>query len=212
MTRPATDSDNPHSPGRVAGHDYWILTGNPLEGHQVVPTVQVHKSTFGKAPRELSGDRGPYTRENENAARAQGVRRVSLLMPGHKTARRRRYEKQPWFRAAQGFRAGIEARISRLKRAPRTKAVCALGPVAGGKAWQRGRLTAGPAPTGLREVPSRLFPEPRAPRAGELLNSSARARHRDSKRRSHAVRLQSLGVRVPRVQCGLRAAGQVQLV
>lgn len=44
------------------------------------------------------------------------MRRVSLPKPGHKMAGRRRYEKQPWFRAAQRFRNGIEARISQLKR------------------------------------------------------------------------------------------------
>jgi transposase, IS5 family len=97
--------------------DYQLLKGNPPEGPQVVPTVQAHKTLLGKAPREVSGDRGTYSRENEKAARAQGVRRVSLPMPGHKTTRRRRYEKQVWFRAAQRFRNGIEARISQLKRA-----------------------------------------------------------------------------------------------
>jgi transposase, IS5 family len=39
-----------------------------------------------------------------------GVKRVCLPKPGHKTARRRRYERQRWFRAARRFRAGIEGR------------------------------------------------------------------------------------------------------
>jgi hypothetical protein len=42
---------------------------------------------------------------------------VSLPQPGHKTNQRRRYEKQPWFRAAQRFRNGIEGRINQLRRA-----------------------------------------------------------------------------------------------
>jgi IS5 family transposase len=46
-----------------------------------------------------------------------GVRHVSLPQPGYKSDRRRQHEKQPWFRAAQRFRNGIEGRISQLRRA-----------------------------------------------------------------------------------------------
>jgi IS5 family transposase len=40
-----------------------------------------------------------------------------LPQRGYKSARRRRYEKQPWFRAARRFRNGIEGRISQVRRA-----------------------------------------------------------------------------------------------
>jgi transposase, IS5 family len=56
---------------------------------------------FGKAPREVSGDRGIHSPENERQARALGVRRVSLPNPGFKTKRHQRRERQPWFRAAR---------------------------------------------------------------------------------------------------------------
>ena len=45
-----------------------------------------------------------------------GVKQVALPQPGAKTAARRRHEQQRWFRRAQRFRAGIEGRISLLRR------------------------------------------------------------------------------------------------
>ena len=45
------------------------------------------------------------------------MRRVSLPKPGYKSKRCQRREWQPWFRAAQRFRNGIEGRISHLRRA-----------------------------------------------------------------------------------------------
>ena len=97
--------------------EYRVLVGNPDEAQYLIPSVQHHRQLFGKPPREVCGDRGIHSTANEKEARALGVRRVSLPQPGYKTNRRRRYEKQPWFRAAQRFRNGIEGRISQLRRA-----------------------------------------------------------------------------------------------
>ncbi len=94
-----------------------LLTGNPPDAQQVIPSVKAHQRRFGKAPQELSGDRGTYSPKNEQAARALGVRRVSLPQPGHTSKAQQRREHQPWFRAAQRFRSGIEGRISQLRRA-----------------------------------------------------------------------------------------------
>ncbi len=99
--------------------EWRILDGNPPDERQVLPSVRHHRQRFGRAPRELSGDRGLHSTTNEQEARALGVKRVCLPKPGHNTARRRRYEKQRWFRAARRFRAGIEGRISQLRRARR---------------------------------------------------------------------------------------------
>jgi len=97
--------------------EYRILVGNPDEAQGLIPSLQHHRQLFGKPPEQVSGDRGIHSAQNEKEARALGVRRVSLPQPGHKTKRRRRQEKQPWFRAAQRFRNGIEGRISQLRRA-----------------------------------------------------------------------------------------------
>ena len=97
--------------------EYRLLGGNPDEAQHLIPSVQHHRQVFGKPPKQVCGDRGIHSTSNEKEARALGVRRVSLPQPGYKTNRRRRYEKQPWFRAAQRFRNGIEGRISQLRRA-----------------------------------------------------------------------------------------------
>jgi len=97
--------------------EYRILTGNPDEARYLLPSLQHHHRLFGKPPKQISGDRSLHSGRNEKEARAFGVRWVSLPQPGHKTPRRRRQEKQPWFRAAQRFRNGIEGRISQLRRA-----------------------------------------------------------------------------------------------
>ena len=97
--------------------EYRILAGNPPEAPELLPSLKMHRRLFGKAPREVSGDRGIHSPENERQARAQGVRHVSLPQPGYKTKRRQRRERQTWFRAAQRFRNGIEGRISHLRRA-----------------------------------------------------------------------------------------------
>lgn len=94
-----------------------VLTGNPPDEQQVIPSVRHHRRLFGRAPREVSGDRGLYSPENEKQVRRLGVRKVSLPKPGYKSKSRQRQEHQKWFRAAQRFRNGIEGRISQLRRA-----------------------------------------------------------------------------------------------
>jgi IS5 family transposase len=97
--------------------EYRILDGNPPDASPVIQSVKQHRKQFGKAPRRLCGDRGLFSPDNERQARALGVRQVALPQPGHKTARRKRKERLPWFRSALRFRNGIEARISQLRRA-----------------------------------------------------------------------------------------------
>jgi IS5 family transposase len=97
--------------------DYRILEGNPKDESQLIPSLETHQRLFGRAPpRLLAGDRGTYSSANEAAARERGVKRVALPKPGAKSEERKHYERQGWFRRAQRFRAGIEGRISVLKR------------------------------------------------------------------------------------------------
>lgn len=114
--------------------EWRILQGNPPDEPQVLPSVRHHRRLFGRAPRELTGDRALHSPNNEHQARQLGVKRVCLPKPGHKTARRRRYERQSWFRAARRFRAGIEGRISQLRRARRLGR-CLNHGVAGLERW-----------------------------------------------------------------------------
>lgn len=100
--------------GIVSG--YRVLAGNPPDAAQLTPSLAQHQRLFARAPNTLAGDRGTHSTENELLARQMGVKWVALPKPGHKSPERRDHERQGWFRRAQRFRAGVEGRISVLKR------------------------------------------------------------------------------------------------
>jgi IS5 family transposase len=95
---------------------YAVLEGNPPEEDQIKPTLDHHVAVFGKAPRLLAGDRGTFSTAGESYASGMGVKQVVLPKPGAKSPERVEHERQPWFRRARKWRAGIEGRISVLKR------------------------------------------------------------------------------------------------
>ncbi len=97
--------------------EYRLLRGNPPDDAQWTPSLKYHRKLFGHPPELATADRGVFSKPNEQVARQLGVKRVALPQPGAKSARRKRQEAQPWFKAALRFRAGIEGRISHLKRA-----------------------------------------------------------------------------------------------
>ncbi len=100
--------------GIVSG--YRVLEGNPADEKQLLGTLENHLRLFGGPPRLVAADRGVYSSANEEVARGMGVERVALPKKGAKDAQRQRYERQGWFRRAGRFRAGIEGRISVMKR------------------------------------------------------------------------------------------------
>ena len=93
-----------------------IAVGNPPDDQLLPAVLSAHRRRFGRAPHLLAGDAGLFSADNERLARRLGVRRIAIPQPGHKTARRRAREKQPWFKQAQRFRNGIEGRISVVRR------------------------------------------------------------------------------------------------
>jgi IS5 family transposase len=95
---------------------YAVLDGNPDEKAQLPPSLDHHIAQFGQPPEVLTGDRGLYSAANERYAQTHGVTEVVLPKPGKKSAKRIAYEQQAWFRAGRNWRAGIEGRISGLKR------------------------------------------------------------------------------------------------
>jgi transposase, IS5 family len=95
---------------------YAVLEGNPDEAEQLPPSVDHHLQVFTKPPHLLAGDRKLATEANECYARTHGVRQVVLPASGAKSAERIAYERQRWFRRGRNWRAGIEGRISGLKR------------------------------------------------------------------------------------------------
>jgi IS5 family transposase len=93
-----------------------VLDGNPSDKLQWVPSLDAHQQLFGKPPTQASADRGVFSADNETEAKSRGIKRVVLPKPGKKSEKRRQHEKQPWFRRARKWHAGVEGRISVLKR------------------------------------------------------------------------------------------------
>jgi IS5 family transposase len=100
--------------GIISG--YRILDGNASEKEQLRPSLDHHVQLFDQPPHLLTADRGLYSEDNERYAQGQGVKQVVMPKPGAKSATRIAYEQQPWFRRGRNWRAGIEGRISGLKR------------------------------------------------------------------------------------------------
>ena len=97
--------------------EYRLLKGNPPDEQHFQSSLKLHRKLFGHPPDLATGDRGVSSADNERAARQAGVEKTALPKRGTKDAERQAYEAQPWFKAALRFRAGIEGRISGLKRA-----------------------------------------------------------------------------------------------
>jgi len=93
-----------------------VLVGNPDDAAQFVPSVEHHIQQFGRPPNLLAGDGKLATPTNERTAQQRGIRHVILPRPGRKSSARVAYERQGWFRRGRNWRAGIEGRISGLKR------------------------------------------------------------------------------------------------
>ena len=100
--------------GIVSG--YRVLEAREEERDQVAGTLAHHQEQFGRAPTLLTGDRGISSPENEETARAAGVKRIVLPARGKAPPERLEQERQRWFRRGYRFRAGIEGRISSLHR------------------------------------------------------------------------------------------------
>ncbi len=100
--------------GIISG--YRVLEGNPADQDQLLSALEHHEELFGKPPRLVAADRGVYSPDNERECRKRGIERVCLPKPGKKSERRREYERQGWFRRGMRYRAGVEGRISVMKR------------------------------------------------------------------------------------------------
>ena len=95
---------------------YDVLSGNPSEAEQLMPSVDHHLERFKQPPHLLAGDRGTHSARGERYAQEHGVKQVVIPKPGAKSSRRRAYEAQRWFKRGRRWRARIEGRISVLKR------------------------------------------------------------------------------------------------
>jgi len=95
---------------------YDVLEENPSDTALLKPVVKRHKRLFRKRLKAVAADRGFYSQANEDWLKSSGVKQAGIPKRGKISGERRRYQKQSWFKRLQRFRAGIEARISLLKR------------------------------------------------------------------------------------------------
>ena len=95
---------------------WQVLEGNPNDEQQWLPSLEHHIECFGRPPHQMSADRGVHSLHNEKVAQERSVKRVILPQPGRKSEARQRHEKQRWFQQGRRWHAGVEGRISVLKR------------------------------------------------------------------------------------------------
>jgi IS5 family transposase len=78
--------------------------------------VAHHQATFEHPPQVLTADRAFSTLDNEQLARDLHIRSVALPRQGSLTAERQKVQHSAAFQRTYRWRAGIEGRISVLKR------------------------------------------------------------------------------------------------
>jgi len=100
--------------GIISG--YGVLPEAGSDAPYLKASLENHQERFGKAPRLLAADRGLSSPENDRLAREAGVKRVVIPYAGKAPPERVKQEKERWFRRGYQFRAGVEGRISVLKR------------------------------------------------------------------------------------------------
>jgi IS5 family transposase len=96
--------------------DYEVYAKRPSDSALLVPAIEVHQQRLGRVPEMVAADAGFYSAAGEAAAKAMGVRQVSVPNRATKSGHRRREQTKRWFKKAQKWRTGCEGRISLLKR------------------------------------------------------------------------------------------------
>ena len=102
--------------GGLVSH-YRILDGNPNDEKQWKPSLKAHMATFQQPPVQASADRGLSSDPNEKLAHDLGIRHVIIPKRGYRSKARLKHEHQAWFVKGRHWHAGVEGRISVLKRA-----------------------------------------------------------------------------------------------
>jgi IS5 family transposase len=131
LFEPHTQVIQRHKPGKAVefGRKLWLdeVDGGIISRSAVLDeagpdhpylaaSLAGHQQRFGHPPWLLAGDRGVWSVANEGVAQEAGVKRVVLPHAGKVSADRTQRERTRWFRRGFRFRAGIEGRISVLRR------------------------------------------------------------------------------------------------
>ena len=88
-----------------------FLLAELVRGAPIVGSKRTHRCDVDGA-----ADAGFYSAKNEAAAKAKGVKRISVPNRSTKSPERKRLQKKRWFRNGQKWRTGCEGRISVIKR------------------------------------------------------------------------------------------------
>lgn len=95
---------------------YSVLVGNPPDAPELPTSLTHHQAVFDQVPAVLTADRAFFTLANEQLAHDLCIRSIALPRQGPLTAKQQQVRQRAAFRRAYRWRAGIEGRISVLKR------------------------------------------------------------------------------------------------
>jgi transposase, IS5 family len=95
---------------------FAVLEGKTAEQGQLAPALDHHRQLFGRAPRLVTGDRGVHAPDNERLAREAGVAHLVIPRSGPVGEAQRAKERSRSWRRRYRWRAGIEGRLSSLRR------------------------------------------------------------------------------------------------
>jgi transposase, IS5 family len=95
---------------------YAVLTGNPPDAPELPHSLTHHQACFDQVPTVLTADRAFFTLDNERLAADLQIRSVAVPRQGPLTPKQKEACHSARFRRAYRWRAGIEGRISVLKR------------------------------------------------------------------------------------------------
>ena len=96
--------------------DYEVYEKKPVEPTLLQPALASHCDLFGEFPEQLTADKGYYENMEAIAELEKTIDVVSIAKKGKRTVAETERERDPLFREAQAFRAGVEGTISFLKR------------------------------------------------------------------------------------------------
>jgi len=96
--------------------EYEVYDRRPSDADLLLAAIAAHETKLGRIPHLVAADAAFYSAKNEAAAKAKGVKRVSIPNRASKSPARKREQKKRWFRNGQKWRTGCEGRISVIKR------------------------------------------------------------------------------------------------
>jgi IS5 family transposase len=95
---------------------FAVLEDKTAEQGQLAPALDHHRQLFDRPPWLATGDRGLHTPENERVARDAGVKHLLIPRSGVVSEGQRLKERSRSWRRRSRWRAGIEGRLSSLRR------------------------------------------------------------------------------------------------